>query len=251
MTSRLVLQGIDLKAGAFRLTINLDEQLGALGIFGPSGAGKTTLLELIAGLRRPQSGRVQLDGHELTDMSSRLWIPAWQREIGYVPQDLALFSHLNVRDNIGYGVSRHRGPAADRSYDLDAILALLELAPLLDRRPDSLSGGEKQRVAVARALAARPKVLLLDEPLTSLDQDRKDSVLHYLQKLRRGWNVPMIYVSHQADEIAALCDAMVVLRHGRIERRGSPLDLLEKSARPAYRLREGLGTSLERRHVEE
>ncbi len=249
MTSRLLLSGIDLKVDAFRLTVDLEVQLGSLGIFGPSGSGKTTLLELIAGLRRQDAGRVEVDGTSLADPSRKIWVPVHRRRIGYVPQDLALFSHLSVRENIVYGASAKEGGVLATEPTVEAICEILELVPLLDRRPATLSGGEKQRVALARALAAGPRILLLDEPLTGLDQDRKDAVLNYLQMLRQRWAVPMIYVSHQAEELVALCDEVVVLRDGALQGRGRPSELFETSSRPTYRLRAGLGTALKRGHV--
>ena len=249
MTSRLCLQDIRLKAGDFRLELNLDVQLGSLGVFGPSGSGKTTLLEIIAGLRRPHTGRIELDGVPVMDRASDTWLPAHCRNVGYVPQDLALFPHLNVRRNIAYGVRNKVDHPNDDIPAFDEVLGILELTSLLRRRPGSLSGGEKQRVAIARALAAQPRILLLDEPLTGLDQDRRDSVLHYLKLLRQKWTVPMIYVSHQADEIALLCDEVVILCEGRVAGRGSPRDLFEISARPSFRLRRELGTPSEGGHV--
>jgi molybdate transport system ATP-binding protein len=250
MTTRLQLSCIDLKIGAFRLAVDLDVQVGCLGVFGPSGSGKTTLLELIAGLRRHRVGQVGLDGKELADAASGFWVPVHQRRIGYVPQDLALFSHLNVRDNIRYGVSRHRIAGPETGPTVEAIGEVLELTAFFDRRPDTLSGGEKQRVALARALAAGPRLLLLDEPLTGLDQDRKDAVVAYLRLLRERWAVPMIYVSHQADEIALLCDEVIILREGTIQGRGRPAEMFEVSDRPAYRLRDGVGTTPEKGHGE-
>jgi len=240
-----------MKVGSFRLAIDLDVQLGCLGVFGPSGAGKTTLLEAIAGLRRPQAGQVALDGNPLSDPSRKIWVPVHRRRIGYVPQDLALFSHLSVRQNIVYGASQKEEQAAGSEPTIEAICEILDLSPLLNRRPATLSGGEKQRVALARALAARPRVLLLDEPLTGLDQDRKDAVLEYLRLLRQRWAVPTIYVSHQADELVALCDEVIVLREGTIQGQGRPSEVFEISNRPAYRLRAALGTSSGTGHVKE
>jgi molybdate transport system ATP-binding protein len=215
---------------------------GCLGVFGPSGAGKTTLLEFIAGLRHARRGRIELDGETLAEVENRKWIPPHRRRIGYVPQDLALFPHLDVRGNIFYGTRRSNESAKP---SVDALIEILELAPLLDRRIDGLSGGERQRVAIARALAANPCLLLLDEPLTGLDQDRKDNVLDYLRLLRQRWAVPMIYVSHLADEMADLCDEIIVLRAGTVIARGKPLDIFEASDRPAYRLRRTLCVSHE------
>ena len=247
MTSRLALHGVEVKLGAFRLALDLEAHPGCLGVFGPSGAGKTTLLELIAGLRHARTGQIELDGEMLADVENRKWIPPHRRRIGYVPQDLALFPHLDVRRNILYGAGRSNECVEP---SIEALTEILELAPLLDRRIDGLSGGERQRVAIARALAANPSLLLLDEPLTGLDQDRKDNVLDYLRLLRRRWAVPMIYVSHQADEMADLCDEIIVLRNGVVTARGKPADVFEASDRPAYRLSRTLCVSPEDGHVE-
>jgi len=248
MTSRLALRQIEVQLGTFSLTVDLDLQPGCVGIFGPSGAGKTTLLELIAGLRRARIGRIELDGDVLANFENRKWIPPHQRRIGYVPQDLALFPHLNVRGNILYGSPK--SPSNGGEPSVDSLIDILDLALLLDRRVASLSGGERQRVALARALNAKPRLLLLDEPLTGLDQDRKDNVLDYLRLLRRRWAVPMIYISHQADEMADLCDEIVVLRDGKVAARGRPDDLFEPAKHPSWRLRRTLCVSPEEGHVE-
>ena len=246
MTTRLILRRIEVKQGAFQLVVDLDLNLQCLGVFGPSGSGKTTLIELIAGLRRPRTGSVEFDGVTLADLDNRIWIPVHRRRIGYVPQDLALFSHLSVRGNIEYGA-----PTPKDTTTLDALCEILDLTPLLERRPDTLSGGERQRVAIARALAAQPRLLLLDEPLTGLDQERKERVLDYLRRLRERWKVPMIYVSHQPGEMVGLCDDVILLRNGTIHGRGAPLDVFAASNKPGYRLRDEFCTSPEDRHVEE
>jgi molybdate transport system ATP-binding protein len=243
MNAMLSLRQVELKLGAFRLTVDIELHPGCVGVFGPSGAGKTTLLELIAGLRRAHGGQVILDETVLADSASRQWIPPHRRRIGYVPQDLALFPHLDVRGNILFGAPKMDEDAT--SYSIEALIELLGLAPLLGRRIDGLSGGERQRVAIARALAAKPRLLLLDEPLTGLDADRKESVLEYLKLLRRNWSVPMIYVSHQADELAALCDEVIVLRHGAVAARGPTADIFEPADRPAWRLRRTFCVSTE------
>ena len=183
MKTHLSLRGIRLQLGDFRLQADVEIGGGCTGLFGPSGSGKTTLIELIAGLRRTTVGRIELDGRVLSDPADRTWIPPHLRRIGYVPQDLALFPHLNVRANVLYG-ARALSPAEQRA-SLEALGSLFELEPLLDRRLQGLSGGERQRVAIARALAARPALLLLDEPLTGLDQDRRDHVIAYLRRPAR------------------------------------------------------------------
>jgi molybdate transport system ATP-binding protein len=248
MTSRLALRGIEVQFGAFHLAVDLELQPGCVGIFGPSGAGKTTLLEVITGLRHARCGRIDLDDDILADAKNRRWIPPHHRRIGYVPQDLALFPHLDVRGNILYGAPQSPGKGDEPS--VDSLIDVLALAPLLDRRVSGLSGGERQRVALARALAAQPRLLLLDEPLTGLDQDRKDNVLDYLRLLRRRWAVPMIYISHQPDEMANLCDEILVLRAGRLAARGRPDEIFEPAGPPSWRLRRTLCVSPEEGHVE-
>jgi molybdate transport system ATP-binding protein len=245
MNSRLVLRQIELKLGKFRLGVDLELNPGCLGLFGPSGSGKTTLLELIAGLRRATEGRIELEGEILADPAAGKWIPPHRRRIGYVPQDLALFPHLNVRGNILYGA-----PERAATSSVEELTEILELKALLERRIHGLSGGERQRVAIARALAAQPRLLLLDEPLTGLDQDRKDNVLDYLRRLRGHLSIPMLYVSHQPDEMTGLCDEIVVLQHGAVAARGTPLEIFEPLERPGYRLRRTLCLLPEDGHVE-
>jgi molybdate transport system ATP-binding protein len=247
MTSRLVLRQVEIALGTFHLAIDVELQMGCVGIFGPSGAGKTTLLEIIAGLRHARKGHIALDEDVLADVENRKWIPPHLRRIGYVPQDLALFPHLNVRGNILYGAPK----TVDGSEpSFDSLIEILGLAALLDRPIAGLSGGERQRVALARALNAKPRLLLLDEPLTGLDQDRKDNVLEYLRLLRSRWDVPMIYISHQADEMADLCDEILVIRDGKLSARGRAADIFEPAERPAWRLKRTLCVSPEQEHVE-
>ena len=153
-----------------------------------------------------------------------------------------------MRGNILYGAPKSNNGT---ELSVDSLIEILDLGPLLDRRIAGLSGGERQRVALARALSAKPRLLLLDEPLTGLDQDRKDSVLEYLRQLRRRWAVPMIYISHQADEMADLCDEILVIRDGKLAARGRPGDIFEPAERPAWRLKRALCVSPEHGHVEE
>jgi molybdate transport system ATP-binding protein len=210
---KITLQNVRRRQGAFEL--RLDEEISGqvIGIFGRSGAGKTSLVELVAGLRRPDTGRIAIDEVALTDRASGLFVPPEKRGVGYVPQDLALFPHLSVRRNIAYG----RQPAAEAgsALDWDHVVALLEIGPLLDHAVGQLSGGQKQRVAFARALLARPRLLLLDEPLASLDQELKLRIIPYLQRIRDEFGVPMLYVSHAPEEIAALCDRVLLLHDGK------------------------------------
>src|SRR6185437_8497654 len=209
--------------GDFRLSARFAGETGATALFGPSGAGKTSLINMIAGLVRPDRGRITLDDDVLFDSATRVDLPAWRRRIGYVFQDGRLFPHLSVKHNLTYGrwMSGHRVDDAD----FTSVTELLDIGPLLGRRPGRLSGGERQRVAVGRALLMRPRLLLLDEPMASLDTRRKQEILPYLQRLRDDANVPIVYVSHDAAEVKALATRVVMLDSGRIVNAGG-VDLL-------------------------
>ena len=213
---KLTLRNIRLPLADFTLALDAEISAPVTGIFGPSGAGKTSLLDLIAGLRRAGSAHIALDGTVLTDTAARIFVPAHRRAIGCVPQDLALFPHLSVRGNLLYG---HDSTKA--AITLAHVVEIMEIAPLLDRGTASLSGGEKQRVALARALLAAPRLLLLDEPLASLDRPLQQRLLAYLRRIRDEFHIPMLYVSHDPGEIAALCDEVFVLEKGRIVTRAS------------------------------
>jgi len=232
----LVLKNVRLPLAHFTLEIDATLSARVTAIFGPSGSGKTSLLELIAGLRRPSSGSIQLASNVLTDHAAHRFIAPQHRAIGYVPQDGALFPHLNVRQNLLYGFdTTHTRPTG---LSFDHIVEVLEISPLLDRAIATLSGGEKQRVALGRALLAAPKLLLLDEPLASLDAALKERLLPYLLRIRDEFAIPMIYVTHSPDEVVSLCDEALILRSGKIEKRGRPSDLFEVSETPRYRLRD-------------
>ena len=218
---RLALRDIRLELAEFPLLIDLELEQEVTAIFGPSGAGKTSLLDLIAGLRRPKSARIALDDRMLTDTHAPIAVPARERRIGYVPQDIALFPHLSVRENLLYGIPRKRATART-SFELERVIEVLEVGSLLERAPRSLSGGESRRVALARALVSAPAILLLDEPLANLDQRLKQRILTYLARIRAEFRVPMLYVTHDADEMMALCDEVVLLTRGRIVGRGDP-----------------------------
>jgi len=223
-----------LRLNGFTLDLDLALDKKVTALFGSSGAGKTTVLELVAGLKRPDRGAIELDGVPLVDVSRGVFVPARNRAIGYVPQDLALFPHLSVRRNVVYGLKKEGAPALKISRE--KLCRVLEIERLLDRIPDSLSGGEKQRVAIARALLTSPKLLLLDEPLTSLDQSLKDRVLPYLERIRDEFTIPMLYVSHSAAELIALCDDVIVLQRGRCLAHGLPHELFVASNTTVYRL---------------
>ena len=184
------------------------------GLFGASGAGKTSLINMIAGLLQPDRGSIAIDGETLDDTADNLHIPAHRRRIGYVFQDARLFPHLDVRGNLDYG--RRMNRLTDDPAQRKRVSDLLDIGNLLDRRPGQLSGGERQRVALGRALLAQPRLLLLDEPLGSLDEERKLEILPYLVRLRDEANVPMVYVSHDASEMRQLATQVVMLKRGRV-----------------------------------
>ena len=207
----LVIENLVLELADFTLNVDLRLNAAVTGLTGPSGAGKTTLLELIAGLRRPRHGSITLDGQKLTDVAARHFLVPEKRHVGYVPQDLALFPHLNVRSNLRFGL-RHENACL-----LDKVIEVLELSMLTKRSIVSLSGGEKQRVALGRALLAGPRILLLDEPLSNLDDRLKGIILPYLHRIRTEFAVPMIYVTHSKAELCELCDEVLTLHEGRLQ----------------------------------
>ena len=217
---KLSLQQIRLPLTTFALEIDTTFDRPITGVFGPSGAGKTSLLDLIAGLRRPVAGRIQLGDEVLFDAGASLLLPPRLRQIGYVPQDLALFPHLSVRGNLLYGCR----PAviANELFTLGHVAEVMEIVPLLDRSITNLSGGEQQRVAFARAILSLPRLILLDEPMSSLDTRLKTRLIPFLQRIRDEFRIPLIYVTHDAHELAALCDEVLLLENGRIVGRGSP-----------------------------
>ncbi|MEX0751899.1 MAG: molybdenum ABC transporter ATP-binding protein [Xanthobacteraceae bacterium] len=206
---------VEKRFGDFSLTAKFETGSGATALFGPSGAGKTTLVNLIAGLVTPDRGRIALDDTVLFDSTARIDVPAHRRRVGYVFQEDRLFPHLNVLHNLMYGhwMSGRRADTAER----DRIIDLLDIRPLLDRRPGKLSGGERQRVAIGRALLRGPRLLLLDEPLVSLDARRKAEIFPYLERLRDEARVPMVYVSHQAAEVRRIATSVVWLDDGRVK----------------------------------
>jgi molybdate transport system ATP-binding protein len=208
-----------LRQGSFELALNEQLDTQVLALYGPSGAGKTSLLEAIAGWREPQSGEIEVGGCVLFATVPRVHVPLRRRRIGYVPQDVLLFPHLTARRNISYGAPTHDLRTVDR------VMAILEIADLIDRPVSSLSGGERQRVALARALVTAPALLLMDEPLAAVDVARRQRILPYLRRIRDELNVPMIYVTHQADEARTIADHVLMLDQGRVVGRGS-VDLL-------------------------
>jgi molybdate transport system ATP-binding protein len=200
--------------GEFSIEASFTSEGRVTGLFGASGAGKTSLINMIAGLLRPDRGFIAIDNETLDDTAGRVHIPPYRRRIGYVFQDARLFPHLDVSQNLDYG-RRMNGLKRDSASEA-RITDLLDIGGLRDRRPGQLSGGERQRVALGRALLSKPRLLLLDEPLGSLDEGRKVEILPYLVRLRDEAGIPMVYVSHDAAELRQLATQIVMLRHGRV-----------------------------------
>jgi molybdate transport system ATP-binding protein len=221
--------------GQFALDVSFRSGPGVTALFGRSGAGKTSLVNIIAGLAKPDRGRIAVDGTVLVDTDQGINLPKHRRRIGYVFQEGRLFPHLTVRQNLLFG--RWFSPRIEQHAELADVLRLLGIAHLLERRPSALSGGEKQRVAIGRALLANPRLLLMDEPLASLDAQRKDEILPYIERLRDETGIPIVYVSHSVAEVARLATTMVLMSEGRIDAVGpvteimSRLDLYPKTGR--------------------
>jgi molybdate transport system ATP-binding protein len=205
---------VEKRLGSFSLAVRFETGGGATALFGPSGSGKTTIVNMIAGLVRPDRGRIICGGRLLFDSAGGVNVPTHRRRIGYVFQDGRLFPHLTVAGNLDYG--RRMCGLAFAHAEWDRIVTLLDLRYLLKRRPGRLSGGERQRVAIARALMMRPRLLLLDEPLASLDAPRKREILPYLERLRDDAQVPIVYVSHYAAEVRRIATAVVRIDVGRV-----------------------------------
>ena len=200
-----------LRQGSFLLDIDESLNAGITALFGPSGAGKTTVLDAIAGLRQPESGVISVNDRVLFDAARAVSLPPHGRHVGYVPQDVALFPHMDVRRNVLYG------RRAGQKLSLETVTAMLEVGALLDRRVNDLSGGERQRVALARALMSAPELLLLDEPLAAVDVERRRRILPYLLRVRDELGIPVIYVSHDRGEVDQLADRVIVLENGRVQ----------------------------------
>ena len=211
---------VEHRFGGFVLDAAFVSAGGLTALFGRSGAGKTSLINAIAGLFRPERGHIVIDGEVLTDTERGVFVPARRRRIGYVFQEGRLFPHLSVRQNLLYGRWFAPKDAGGSGGDVDQIIDLLGIGALLQRRPAHLSGGEKQRVAIGRALLARPRLLVMDEPLASLDEARKTEILPYIERLRDEAGVPIVYVSHQVAEVARLATTLVVLNEGRVAATG-------------------------------
>jgi len=229
----------DLQVPLTEFTLHLESVLEGqiTAITGASGAGKTTLLDCIAGLRVPHAGAITVDGRTLVDVDAGVAIPSRARGVGYVPQDRALFPHLTARSNVLYGANRATGAEARGLFTLSHAVEVLEIGTLLDRSITALSGGERQRVALARALLSRPRLLLLDEPLAGLDARLQERTQALLRRVHVEFGVPMLYVSHAPEEIAALCDDVLVLDRGRVLAHGAPESVFERTDLPTLRLR--------------
>ena len=209
---------IDKQLGDFRLGVGFESDAGVTALFGPSGSGKTSIVGMIAGLIRPDRGRIVIDGEPVFDSAAGIDVPAHCRRIGYVFQDGRLFPHLSVARNLDYGRWMTGMPRDEAQFK--HVIDLLDIAPLLKRRPGALSGGERQRVALGRALLMKPRLMLLDEPMASLDARRKSEILPYFVRLRDDTRLPMIYVSHDASEVKALASHIVLLDGGSVVKTG-------------------------------
>lgn len=214
------------RQGAFTLDVDLTAGPGVTALFGASGSGKTSVVNMVAGLARPDSGHIRVDGRALFDSRAGIDLPPERRRLGYVFQEHRLFPHLSVRGNLDFG--RDRLPKAERTMDFDAVVEVLGIGHLLDRRPAKLSGGEKQRVAIGRALLAGPRILLMDEPLASLDALRKAEVLPFIAGLSRRFAIPILYVSHAMDEVLRLADTLVLMEAGRAVACGPVEEILSR-----------------------
>ncbi|MFO1310613.1 MAG: molybdenum ABC transporter ATP-binding protein [Burkholderiales bacterium] len=223
---------VEERLGAFHLDVRFEADAPIVGLFGRSGAGKTSVVNAIAGIAKPHRGRIRINDHVLLDTSRGIDVPPERRRVGYVFQDALLFPHLDVLANLTYG-QRLRAPS-ERFIAQERVVDLLGLGALLARNPRTLSGGEKQRVAIGRALLAQPRILLMDEPLAALDVARKSEILDYIERLRDELAIPIVYVSHSVAEITRLADAVVVLSEGKCLAAGDVEDVMGRAdLRPA------------------
>lgn len=224
LQSSELLVDVEHEQGAFRLAAGFAAPGGVTALFGRSGSGKTTLMRIIGGLVRPRLGRVVVAGETLVDTARGIMVPPHRRRIGYVFQEGRLFPHLTVRQNLLFG--RWFASRREPGTELEAIVDLLGIGHILNRRPGALSGGETQRVAIGRALLAKPRLLLMDEPLASLDDARKAEILPFIARLRDEARVPIVYVSHARTEVAHLADTVVLLEDGRVTAAGPSAEIL-------------------------
>jgi molybdate transport system ATP-binding protein len=228
---------ISIVRSAFEL--NLDIQLpvqGITAIFGPSGSGKTSLLRAVAGLEKNPLGRIQIGANIWQDTQQGICLPTWQRALGYVFQESSLLPHLSVAENLNFGLKRalklSNSVQSEANNALQASIELLGIGSLLQRMPDELSGGERQRVAIARAIAMQPQLLLMDEPLASLDAARRQEIFPWLARLRDELKMPMLYVTHSAEEVTRLADHLVVLDRGQVKAQGPVNQVLTQVVNP-------------------
>jgi molybdate transport system ATP-binding protein len=227
---------ISKQLGAFRLEAAFETAAPVVALFGRSGSGKTSLVNCIAGILRPERGRIEIDGSVLFDSAAGIDLPPERRRIGYVFQDALLFPHLSVERNLLYGArfgARFQRAAAlplppESQITAARVIELLDLGHLLQRRPALLSGGEKQRVAIGRALLAHPRILLMDEPLASLDMERRHEILTYIELLRDELKIPIVFVSHSVPEVTRLADLLVLLSAGRVVAAGDVHDVMSR-----------------------
>lgn len=208
------------RQGDFTLDAAFESGSGVTALFGPSGSGKTSLVQMLAGLTRPQDAVIRFGDTVWNDTANRIFVPPYRRRIGYVFQEGRLFPHLTARQNLHYG--RFFAPRGDRRISEQEVVALLGIEKLLDQRPVTLSGGEKQRVAIGRALLSAPRLILMDEPLSALDRSRRQEILPYIERMRDEVKIPVIYVSHALDEVARLATRVVLLEEGRVRAVGEP-----------------------------
>jgi molybdate transport system ATP-binding protein len=221
-----VLVDIGHRLGGFELEARFESSGRLTALFGPSGSGKSSIVNVIAGLIRPDRGSVVVDGRVLTDTAAGTFVPKHRRRIGAVFQDARLFPHMSVRGNLAYG--RWFAPTGERYAETGRIVELLGIGHLLERRPALLSGGEKQRVAIGRALLASPRLLLMDEPLASLDDARKAEIMPYIERLRDELKIPIVYVSHSIAEVARLASDVVVMSNGKVAAAGPTGEIVQR-----------------------
>jgi len=225
--SVLAVRNLEFGFSDFLLEATFELNGRVTGIFGPSGAGKTTLLEIIAGLRKPKKAVIQLHTEKISSSEEGVFARPEHRRIGYVPQDLALFPHKTVRQNLFYGRPLNQN-------EFDHIVNQFQLEPLLERYPGELSGGEKQRVAIGRALMINPRLLMLDEPLSNLDRELKEKGLELFKRVRDEFGTPVLYVAHDPNELVEICDDVIVLVNGKIQAQGPPARIFRPSDRPNF-----------------
>ena len=221
--------------GALTIDAWFESAGGVTALFGKSGAGKTSIVQMLAGLMTPDNGQISIDGTPVYDSATGLNVAPERRQVGYVFQDARLFPHMNVRRNLEYGKRRSRGrnrgsasTGAGTGASFDDVVDVLAIGPLLDRQPHLLSGGEKQRVALGRALLSAPRLLLMDEPLAALDAERKWEVLPFIDRIQRDFGTPVVYVSHSIEEILQIADTMVLIANGGVSAAGPVEDVLNR-----------------------